>query len=51
MVTVRVTPDQVVFVLRSGLQLDLGNTHNLPLKLMVGAQLPTPLGTRPDTSI
>lgn len=38
-VTVRVTPDQVVFVLRSGLQLDLGNTHNLPLKLMVGAQI------------
>ena len=37
--TVRVTPDEVALVLRSGLQLELGNTHNLPLKLMVGAQI------------
>ena len=37
--TVRVTPDEVALVLRSGLQLELGDTHNLPLKLMVGAQI------------
>jgi cell division protein FtsQ len=37
--TVRVTPDEVALVLRSGLQLELGNTNNLPLKLMVGAQI------------
>jgi len=37
--TVRVTPDEVALVLRSGLQLELGNTHNLSLKLMVGAQI------------
>jgi len=37
--TVRVTPDGVALVLRSGLQLELGNTQNLSLKLMVGARI------------
>lgn len=37
--TVRATPDELTLVLRSGLQLDLANTANLPLKLVVGAKI------------
>jgi cell division protein FtsQ len=37
--TVRATPDELTLVLRSGLQLDLGDTTNLPLKLVVGAKI------------
>lgn len=38
-VTVRATPDELTLVLRSGLELHLGNPDNLPLKLAVGERI------------
>jgi cell division septal protein FtsQ len=36
---VRATPHQLILGLRSGLQLRLGDAHNLPLKLAIGARI------------
>lgn len=37
--TVRATPEELTLVLRSGIELKLGNAQNLPLKLFVGAKI------------
>jgi cell division protein FtsQ len=36
---VRATPHQLTLVLRSGVELRLGNGHNLPVKLVIGARI------------
>jgi cell division septal protein FtsQ len=41
---VRSTPDELTLVLRSGIQLQLGGTDNLPLKLVVGAAIAASAG-------
>ena len=37
--TIRSNPDELTMVLRSGIELQLGNTKSLPLKLAVGAKI------------
>ncbi|MBA3718077.1 MAG: FtsQ-type POTRA domain-containing protein [Actinobacteria bacterium] len=41
---VRATPDELTLVLRSGLELRLGDARNLPLKLAVGQQIAAVVG-------
>jgi cell division protein FtsQ len=43
--TVRATPDELTLVLRSRLELWLGNASGLPLKLAVGAEIADAVGT------
>jgi cell division protein FtsQ len=38
-VSVRANPEELTLVLRSGLQLELGDSKDLPLKLVVGARI------------